>query len=67
MERVLDAVSIRSCLFIKVAKVPKSELEEHPYMNLGELVAVDLVAFAYQIGSGMVIVVVIIVTVIYKI
>ena len=39
---------------IKVTKVPRSELEEQPYMNLGELAAVDLVAFAYEIASGMV-------------
>ena len=42
------------CLFVKVTRVARSELEEQPYMNLGELAAVDEVAFAYQIASGMV-------------
>ena len=45
---------MRSFVLIKVANVPRSELEEQPYMTLGELAAVDLVAFAYQIASGMV-------------
>ena len=36
-------------------------------MNLGELAAIDLVSFAYQIASGMVIIVMQIVLVIYKI